>query len=113
LTKNINDDWKNFIVSEINDHVVRLSVLQRDFHWHLHNNSDELFYVIKGKLFVDLDDRTEEISPGQMITIPRRVRHRTRANVRTFILCFESKDNNITGDLQVNQSWKGQDNEFF
>jgi len=99
LTKGINNDWENFIISEINDHVVRLSVLQRDFHWHLHENSDELFYVIEGKLFVDLEDRTEEIFPRQMITIPKRVRHRTRSNIRTLILCFESKDNDITGDV--------------
>ena len=71
LTKNITDDWKNFIVSEINDHVVRLSVLQRDFHWHSHSESDEMFYVIEGKLFVDLENTTEEINPGEMITIPK------------------------------------------
>jgi len=99
LTKGIDDDWKNFVVSEINDHVVRLSVLQRDFHWHLHKNSDELFYVIEGKLFVDLEDRSEEIDPGQMITIPKNVRHRTRAHSRTIILCFESASNVITGDM--------------
>ena len=77
MTRDIDDDWNDFVVSEINDHVVRLSVLQRDFHWHLHKNSDELFFVIEGKLFVDPEDRTEEIGPGQMITIPKNVRHRT------------------------------------
>ncbi len=97
LTKDINEDWKNFIVSEINDHVVRLSILQRDFHWHVHSTSDEMFYVIKGKLVVDLEDRTEEIVPGQMITIPKNTKHRTRSDQRTLILCFESKDNDIQG----------------
>lgn len=99
LTKDINDDWRNVVVGEINDHVARLSVLQRDFHWHLHKNSDELLYVIEGKLFVDLEDRVEEIYPGQMITIPKNVRHRTRSNSRTIILCFESASNDITGDV--------------
>jgi len=99
LAKDINDDWKNFVVSEINDHVVRLSVLQRDFHWHLHKNSDELFYVVEGKLFVEFEDRTEELGPGQMITIPKNVRHRTRSNQRAVILCFESRDNDVTGDV--------------
>ena len=98
LTKNIHDNWKNFVISEVNDHVVRLSVLQRDFHWHFHKNSDELFYVIEGSLLVDLEDRTEVIGPRQMITIPKSVRHRTRSNVRTVLLCFESKDNDVTGD---------------
>ena len=98
LTDGLDDDWKNFVVSEVNDHVVRLSLLQRDFHWHSHSRSDEVFYVIQGKLFVDLEDRTEELHSGEMITIPKNVRHRTRSNERTLILCFESKDNDVTGD---------------
>ena len=89
LTKDINDSWKNFVVSEINDHVIRLSVLQRDFHWHSHPESDEMFYVIKEKLFVDLENKTEEIDPGEIITIPKTVKHRTRSEERTLTLCFE------------------------
>jgi mannose-6-phosphate isomerase-like protein (cupin superfamily) len=98
LTDKLNDDWKNFVVSEVNDHVVRLSLLQRDFHWHSHSKSDEVFYVIQGKLLVDLEDRTEELHSGEMITIPKKVSHRTRSNERTLILCFESKDNDVKGD---------------
>jgi mannose-6-phosphate isomerase-like protein (cupin superfamily) len=98
LTNGIEDDWKNFVVSEVNDHVVRLSVLQRDFHWHSHSKSDEVFYVIRGRLFVDLEDRTEELRPGEMITIPKNMQHRTRSKERTIILCFESLDNDVTGD---------------
>lgn len=71
LTAGLDDDWKNFVVSEVNDHVVRLSLLQRDFHWHSYSKSDEVFYVIQGKLFVDLEDSTEELSPGEMIAIPK------------------------------------------
>jgi len=98
LTDGLEDDWKNFVVSEVNDHVVRLSLLQRDFHWHSHSKSDEVFYVIEGKLFVDLEDRTEELHPGEMITIPKNVQHRTRSQERTILLCFESMDNDVTGD---------------
>lgn len=98
LTGGLKDDWNNFIVSEVNDHVVRVCLLQRDFHWHSHSASDEAFYVIEGTLFVDLDGGTEKLAPGEMITIPRRVRHRTRSAERTLILCFESKDNDVMGD---------------
>jgi mannose-6-phosphate isomerase-like protein (cupin superfamily) len=97
LTDGITDAWKNFVVSEVNDHVVRLSVLQRDFHWHSHSKSDEVFYVIQGRLFVDLENRTEELAPGELITIPKTVRHRTRSAERTLLLCIESKDNDVTG----------------
>ena len=99
LTKDIQDDWKNFVISEINNHVVRLSVIKKDFYWHLHRDSDEFFYIIEGKLFVDLEDRTETLSPGQMITIPKNVKHRTRAKERTIVLCFESKDNDVRGNI--------------
>jgi mannose-6-phosphate isomerase-like protein (cupin superfamily) len=98
LASNVKEDWRNFEVSDINDHVVRLSVTQKDFHWHSHSNSDEFFFVIDGELCIDLEDRTEILSSGQMMTIPKNVRHRTRAQQRTVVLCFESKDNDVTGD---------------
>lgn len=98
LTSNVKEDWRNFEVSDINDHVVRLSVTQKDFHWHSHSNSDEFFFVIDGELFIDLEDRTEILTSGQMMTIPKNVRHRTRAQQRTVVLCFELKDNDVTGD---------------
>ena len=67
-----------------------------DFHWHSHDRSDELFYVIEGKLFVDFADKTEEVLPGELITVPKGIKHRTRADYRTIMLCFEHKDNIIS-----------------
>ena len=98
LTKDITEDWKNFPVSEINDHVVRVSVLEKDFYWHKHTKSDEFFYVVSGQLFVDFEDKTEELNAGQMIKVPKNVMHRTRSKVRTTILCFETTDNDVAGD---------------
>jgi len=96
--ENINTDWKNFEITDVNDHVIRLSVLQRDFHWHSHNNSDETFFVWQGQLFVDLEDRTLEVLPGQLVTIPKKIKHRTRSVKRSVILCFETKENDIIGN---------------
>jgi len=62
----------------VNDHVVRVSVMTEPFYWHLHPNSDETFLVIEGSLFIDLDDKTVELFPGQLFTIPRGIKHRTR-----------------------------------
>ena len=98
LTKDIREEWKNFEVSDLNDHVVRLSVIQKNFHWHSHSNSDEFFFVVEGELYIDWEDCTEALSAGQMITIPKNVKHRTRAKQRTVVLCFELKDNDVTGD---------------
>lgn len=98
LTKDITEEWKNFPVSEINDHVVRVSVLQKDFFWHKHTKSDEFFYVIEGELFVDFENKTETLTKGQMIKVPKNIMHRTRSNKRTTLLCFETLDNDVTGD---------------
>lgn len=98
LTKGINEEWKNFPVEFINNHAVRISVLQRDFHWHKHTKSDEFFFVIEGKLFVDFETHSEELAPGQMIKVPKDVMHRTRSNMRTILLCFETADNDVSGE---------------
>jgi mannose-6-phosphate isomerase-like protein (cupin superfamily) len=98
LTKDVTDDWKNFPICEINDHLVRLSVIQKDFHWHKHEKSDEFFFVIEGELYVDFEDKTETLASGQMIKVAKNILHRTRSKKRTKLLCFETIDNDVTGD---------------
>ena len=104
LTKDITEKWKNFPVCEINDHVVRVSVLEKDFYWHSHSKSDEFFYVVEGELFVDFEDRTETLTSGQMIKVPKNMIHRTRSQQRTVILCFETTNNDVSGDFGENES---------
>jgi len=69
--------YKNIPVALINDHIVRLSVMTEPFYWHYHPNSDEIFLVVEGVLCIDLEDRTVELTPGLLFTIPANVRHRT------------------------------------
>ena len=97
LTNKISSSRENFVVSEVDDYVVRLVVFQTDFHWHHHSKGDEMFYVISGKLFIDLEDRTIEVGPHQMFTVPKMTRHRTRSTERTLLLNFESKENDVMG----------------
>ena len=82
--------YKNIPVSLINDHVVRLSIMTEPFYWHYHPNSDETFLVMEGVVCIDLEDRTVELAPGQLFTIPANVRHRTRPKGdRSVNLTFE------------------------
>ena len=97
LTKDITDVWKNFIVSEVDDYVVRLAVVQNDFHWHHHAKGDEMFYVVSGQFFIDLEDRTVELGPNEMFTVPKMTKHRTRSEQRSVVMCFESRENDIMG----------------
>jgi mannose-6-phosphate isomerase-like protein (cupin superfamily) len=90
--------WYNQTLTRVNDSVVRLGVIQGEYHWHKHDAEDEFFYVVDGRLIVDLEDRSVELSPGQGITVPRGVVHRTRAPERTIILMVEGAGVTPTGD---------------
>jgi len=90
--------WWNQTMCGVNDCVVRLGVLHGEFHWHHHDDEDEFFYVMEGKLLVDLEGRTVELEPQQGITVPRGVRHRTRAPTRTVVLMIEGAGVKPTGD---------------
>ena len=81
--------WYNQTLCRVNDAVVRLGVVQGEYHWHHHDVEDELFYVVSGRLLVDLEGRTVELRPGQGIVVPRGVEHRTRAPERTVMLMVE------------------------
>jgi mannose-6-phosphate isomerase-like protein (cupin superfamily) len=90
-------EYKNWIVSEVNDHALRIAVINGEFHWHKHEDCDELFMVLEGELFIDLEDKTISLKPGEIFTIPRNVMHRTRSKERTVNLCFEKSFNDING----------------
>jgi mannose-6-phosphate isomerase-like protein (cupin superfamily) len=96
ISKGISE-YKNWIVSEVNDHALRIAVINGEFHWHKHEDCDELFMVLEGELFIDLEDKTISLKPGEIFTIPRNVMHRTRSKERTVNLCFEKSFNDING----------------
>lgn len=96
LVSDVNE-YNNFVVSDVNDHVLRIAVIDGEFHWHEHE-TDELFMVLEGELLIDLDkDKTITLLPGETLTVPAHTQHRTRSNTRTVNLCFEKKDNCING----------------
>lgn len=92
------DKWYNQTLCKVNDSVVRLAVIQGEYHWHEHHHIDEFFYVIEGRFLIDLEDRTVDLVPKQGFVVPRGVRHRTRAPQRTLILMVERADIIPTGD---------------
>jgi mannose-6-phosphate isomerase-like protein (cupin superfamily) len=92
------DKWYNQTLCRVNDSVVRLGVVQGEYHWHKHDTEDEFFYTVSGLLLIDLDGRTVELKPGQGFVVPRGVTHRTRALARTVILMVEGAGIVPTGD---------------
>ena len=82
--------WYNQTLCQVNGSVVRLGVVEGEYHWHKHDEDDEFFYVVEGRLFIDLEGRTVELVPRQAFVVPKGVVHRTRAPERTVMLMVEN-----------------------
>jgi len=98
LADHCEQSWWNQTLCRVNDSVARIGVFHGEFHWHKHDREDELFFVLEGKLLVDLEDRTVELAARQAIMVPRGVMHRTRAPERTVVLMVEPASVVPTGD---------------
>jgi mannose-6-phosphate isomerase-like protein (cupin superfamily) len=98
LVKACTDTWYNQTLCRVNDSVVRLGVVQGDYHWHKHDNDDEFFFVLEGHFVIDLEDRSVDLQPQQGFVVPKGVRHRTRAPDRAVILMVETAAIIPTGD---------------
>ena len=85
--------YENFVLLNVNDHCVRMAVMQGEYRWHQHPRSDECFLVLEGELEVDIKHgQTCRLRPGQAFTIPAGTIHRTRAHTRAVNLCFEHRN---------------------
>jgi mannose-6-phosphate isomerase-like protein (cupin superfamily) len=92
------EPWFNQTLTTVNDAVVRLGLIDGEFHWHHHDDTDEFFLVLEGQLLIDLEQRdTVVLDPHQGFTVPRGVEHRTRAPRRTAILMVEAAGVEPTG----------------
>jgi hypothetical protein len=98
LSETIDFQWFNQTLCQVNDSVVRVGIIKGEYHWHKHDREDEFFYVISGRLLIDLEDRAIDLSAGQAFVVPRGVVHRTRAPERTIILMVEQAGVIPTGD---------------
>jgi mannose-6-phosphate isomerase-like protein (cupin superfamily) len=84
------EQWFNQTLTQVNDAVVRIGIVEGEFHWHTHDNDDEFFYVISGRLEIELEDRTVILNPNQGITIQRGVMHFPKAPIKTVMLMVET-----------------------
>jgi mannose-6-phosphate isomerase-like protein (cupin superfamily) len=98
LQQQVKEEWFNQTLCQVNDCVIRMGVLKGEFHWHKHDEEDEFFYVVDGKLLIDLEDRTVELAPRQGFTVPRGVTDKTRAPERTAVLMIGKSTVIPTGD---------------
>jgi len=98
LVAAVKDVWYNQTLVRVNESVVRVGVIKGEYHWHEHTADDEFFFVLDGTLLIDLEPKSDGVTPGRVITlsshegfvVPKGVRHRTRAPERTVILMVET-----------------------
>ncbi|MBL7719635.1 MAG: cupin domain-containing protein [Flavipsychrobacter sp.] len=98
LVADCTDKWFNMTLTQVNDSVIRLGIVEGEYHWHKHDNDDEFFFILSGQLLIDLEDRTIELNPFQGVTITRGIRHRPRAPKKTVMLMVETSAIQPTGD---------------
>lgn len=92
------DQWYNQTLCKVNDSVVRLGIMQGEYHWHKHDNDDEFFFVLNGHFLIDLESESIDLQPWQGYVVPRGILHRTRAPDRAVILMMETAAIVPTGD---------------
>jgi mannose-6-phosphate isomerase-like protein (cupin superfamily) len=98
IVKQCKDKWFNQTLTRVNESVIRLGIVEGEYHWHKHDNDDEFFFVLSGQLLIDLEDQTIELNPNQGVTITKGVLHRPRAPKKTVMLMVETSDIQPTGD---------------
>ena len=94
------EQWSPKVVAEMNDYQFKLVRLEGEFVWHDHQDTDETFIVLEGKLLVDFQAGTVELEAGQMLVVPKGVPHRPRASAEAKVLLVEPKGVINTGDVQ-------------
>jgi mannose-6-phosphate isomerase-like protein (cupin superfamily) len=90
--------WYNQTLCKVNESVIRVGVMQGEYHWHKHDHDDEFFFVLEGRFIIDLERRSVDLGPQEGFVVPKGVLHRTRAPQRAVILMVETASIVPTGD---------------
>ena len=93
-----NDQWSPKVIMEMNDYQFKLVKIENDFTWHKHDDTDETFFVIEGKIGIEFEDETIELSAGEMIVVPKGKKHKPFAEEEAKIMLIEPKGVINTGD---------------
>ncbi|PKP30228.1 MAG: cupin domain-containing protein [Bacteroidetes bacterium HGW-Bacteroidetes-17] len=101
----IDDYWNPRVVGELNGQQVRLVKVFGEFPFHKHEHEDEMFFVVKGKLKIEFEDRTENVNENEFLIVPANVLHRPVAEKEVEIMLFVTKENVNTGNIE-NHQWK-------
>lgn len=103
--KLFDDHWSPKIIGELNGQAVKIAKVQGEFVWHNHENEDELFFVVKGQLKIEIEnEETVELGVGEMVVIPRGVNHKPVAEDEVWVMLFEPSETKHTGDVRTEKT---------
>ena len=102
------DQWSPKVIEEMNDYQFKLVKIENDFTWHKHDDTDETFLVIEGKMGIEFEDQTIELSEGEMIVVPKGKKHKPYADKEAKIMIIEPKGVTNTGDIVNKLTSKGE-----
>jgi mannose-6-phosphate isomerase-like protein (cupin superfamily) len=101
IVNNCSDKWFIQTLCKVNDSLLRLGILEGEFHWHKHDNEDEVFFVLDGHLIIETENGIFELYKQQGICIPKGLMHRTISNEKTVVLMIENSTVKPTGDYTI------------
>jgi len=94
------EHWSPKVIAEMNDYQFKLVKIEGEFVWHDHPDTDEVFIVIKGTMYIEFEDRTIELNEGEMLVVPKGVRHKPFANEECQVMLVEPRGVVNTGDTK-------------
>ena len=96
----ISEQWSPKVIEEMNDYQFKLVKIQNEFTWHMHEDTDETFFVLEGNMGIEFENQTIELDAGEMIVIPRGIKHKPFANEEAKIRLIEPTGVSNTGDVK-------------
>jgi len=95
----VTEYWSPKVIAQVNDQYVKIAKLKGEFVWHAHDAEDELFLVVRGQLCIQLEDGDVQLGPGQIVVVPRGVRHNPIASEEVWVVLIETVTTHHTGDV--------------
>jgi mannose-6-phosphate isomerase-like protein (cupin superfamily) len=100
----VTEYWSPKIIARVNDQYVKIAKLKGEFVWHAHEEEDELFLVIRGRLRIQLEDGDVHLDPGQFVVVPRGVRHNPVAEEECWVMLVETVSTKHTGEVVTSRT---------
>jgi mannose-6-phosphate isomerase-like protein (cupin superfamily) len=104
VAESLTEYWSPRVIAEVDDHYVKVAKVKGTLAWHAHDEEDELFFILKGSLTIEMEAGAVELSAGQAFVVPRGVRHNPVAAEECHIMLIERKSTRHTGTVVTEQT---------